>query len=219
MFSKIDRAKYGPGVFEVTLGVILSVALGVLLAFVYLVLKPVQVVKVLPKEQPAYTVYYIEGSTNSSRGKQWMRKKQLFVEGSTVSLTEDELNAWIAASTTPPKAAANPQPKNAESPPPNFRIHDGNLQIGLPCTLSAFGYTVQLIAQTQGHFDRKGSGFVYSPDRVYLGSCPLQRLVGFGGSLIKRFVKMPDIPEDISNAWKNLTDVAIEGNSLKLTMP
>src|SRR5947209_5142065 len=119
MVSKVDRAKYGPGLVEITLGALLSVILGALIAFVFLVLRPVTIVHALPKEKPANAVYYIEGSKDSAHGRQWLRKKQIFVEGGSVSVGEAELNTFVAGNApkqgNAPKPAAKPTGKDAKT--------------------------------------------------------------------------------------------------------
>lgn len=89
MSKKIDRALYGPSWVEVILGAVLSLVLGGLLATVYLVIKPVQTVKEMPKEKDIVrgAIYYIEGSNDATKGKQWTRKRQQLAAGESVVLT------------------------------------------------------------------------------------------------------------------------------------
>ena len=228
---KIDKAKYGPGWGEVIFGAVLSLVLGAALALGCLVVQPVQTVKLLPNDRPAGTVYYIEGSHNADNGKQWMRKKQLFIEGSSVALNEDELNAWIDAETAPlPPAPPAPGQKGAkraatagiiELGTPSFRIDDGMLQIGSMGTLNLdwWGIKQTIIVQVAGRFVKKGGVFAFEPGQFYVGSCPVHRLLGLGGLAFNRLLAKVKAPEDIAEAWKKLSDVSIEDNTLKLTMP
>jgi hypothetical protein len=228
---RIDKAKYGPGWGEVIFGAVLSLVLGAALALAYLVAQPVQTVKELPKERPAGTVYYIEGSHNADNGKQWMRKKQLLIEGSSVALNEDELNAWIASETAPPPPAP-PAPVQKGAKPaapagiielgaPIFRIHDGVLQIGSKGTLNLdwWGIKQTIIVQVAGRFVKQGGVFAFEPGQFYVGSCPVHRLLGLGDLAFNRLLAKMKAPEDIAEAWKKLSDVSIEDNTLKLTMP
>jgi hypothetical protein len=228
---KIDKAKYGPGWGEIIIGAVLSLALGAVLAVAFLVAKPVAAVKELPKERPVGTVYYIEGSRSTENGKQWLRKKQLLTEGSSVTLNEDELNAWITTETAAPPPA-KPAAGQKAAPPaptaglielgtPNFRIHDGLLQIGSKGTLNLdwFGLKQSIIVQVAGRFVKQGGGFVFAPEQFCVGSCPIHRLPGLGGLVFRRLLAKEKVPDDLADAWKKLTDVSIEGNTLKLTMP
>src|SRR5882724_8414285 len=155
--KQLDRALYGPSLFEVTLGALLSVLLGAVVAVLFLILKPVEVVKVLPKEDERVqgAVYFVEGSKDFGRGKQWMRKRQMMLDGTpgTISLTEDELNSWFSSDSAqkgakPPAAKPAPKPPAKPGQPAapaaaeevpadlvtwselNFRMHDGSLQVG-----------------------------------------------------------------------------------------
>lgn len=243
--SRIDRALYGPSLFEVTFGAILSVLLGAILAIGYLVLKPVEVVKVMPAEDQriAGATYFIEGSKDFAKGKQWMRKRQMLVESTPgqISLTEDELNTWFAngnpSQKTPAKAPAPKAPpssaksdknggaQNAEQPADlitwselNFRIHDNLLQIGLPSTinLNLIAMSLPVIIQSDGDFEKRGDLEVYVPNKVLIGSLPLHRFPGVTEYLVKR--ALSSVPEDALNAWKKVTAAAIENKTLKLTV-
>jgi hypothetical protein len=229
---KIDKALHGPSLAEVVLGVVLSLVLGAALAFAYLVLKPVAIAKEIPKARIAGTVYYVEGTRDSDRGKQWMRKKQLFLEGSSVVLNEDELNAWISAGTKPApekgEPAAKPNP-SLPAPPgamlqmdvPNFRIRNGVLQIGTKGTLNLelFGFKRALVVQASGRFVKRGGEFVFTADEFYVGSFPMHKFLEADNPVLAHIVSNQKIPEEYTVAWKKLADVSIEGNTLKLAMP
>ena len=244
---KIERAKYGPGMFEVFFGVLLSLLLGAVVAVVYLALQPVQVGAPDPKVEPVGPVTYIQGTKDGDRGKQWLRKKQLFTEGTSVEVNEDELNAWITAGTTPepPKAAdakkptpaapakpgAHPEPAAAAAPAssggfvqfgtPNFRITNGALQIGSECQLDLdmIGVKRPLILQASGRFVKNEGKFVFVPEQLFVGSCPIHKLPGVAVFVFDRVFANNKVPEDIAVAWKKLTRVSIEGSSLAMTMP
>jgi len=229
---KIEKALHGPGMTEVVLGVVLSLILGAACAFAYLVLKPVAVVKETPKERLAGMVYYMEGSRDANRGKQWMRKKQLFLGGSSVNLNEDELNAWITAGTAAPTDKGAPPPKPGKSLPappgpmvqmdvPNFRISGGVLHIGTKGTLNleVFGLKRPLIVQASGHFVKRGDAFVFAADQFYVGSFPMHKVFGPDEPVLAHLIDNQKVPDDIAAAWKKLADVSIEGNTLKLSMP
>ncbi|MEJ1974631.1 MAG: hypothetical protein WDM96_19975 [Lacunisphaera sp.] len=95
--KKIEKALYGPSTTEVALGAILGLVAGLLVACVYLVFKPVQLVKEMPKEPVRGAVYFIPGSDNPTKGKSFAAKQKALAGGSSVELNEDELNAWASA--------------------------------------------------------------------------------------------------------------------------
>jgi len=232
--TKTERALRGPGVFEITLGVFLSILLGAVLAAVYLVFKPVEAVKELPKDPVLGAVYFVQGATDANKSRQWMRKRQMLSEGGTADITfsEEELNAWIAnvmpQAPAAPKASAPAKPdanKPAASGPfvvmdrPNFRIRDGVLQMGMPTTINALGFSLPLIFQTRGHFARGDNGYVFVADELYVGSLPTQLVPGLKNLIVNRILAAEDIPDDLRTAWGKLSLVAVEGNLLHLSLP
>lgn len=238
--SKIERALYGPSLFEVTLGALLSIALGVVLAFVFLVLKPVVVAKELPKEEERVQgqVYFLEGSKDLTRGRQWMRKRQMLMDGTAgeIALSEEELNAWFAAG-APKKPEKKPAPKppagKAGTPPPaeeipeellvldvpNFRIRDSVFQVGVPGNLNLISFSLPVIIQARGTFEKAADMWVFKPSSLYLGSMPLHRIPGLTDILMKRVVSSGFLPEDALAGWKRVSDVSLDGKQIKLTIP
>ena len=226
---KIDKAQHGPTLTEVVVGATASLVLGVVLAMAYLLLKPVWTGKDLPRA-PAGTIFYVEGSRSTEYGKLWLRKKQLFLDGSSVVLNEDELNAWMMAATAPP-APEKPVAGQKYTPPAppglfqmgtlNFRIRDGVLQIGTKSMLSVelLGFRHQLIMQATGRFVKRDGQSVFEISRFYIGSFPLHKLPGLSSQGLGYILGQAQIPEEIVAAWKKLANVTIEGSTLKLTMP
>jgi hypothetical protein len=239
MSKKIDRATHGPGFVEIVLGAVLSVILGVVLGAGLLILRPVVIEKQMPKEPVRGAIYYIEGSRDTSKAKQALAKRKAFVEGQTVSVTEDEINSLIgsnqpaAAPAAAPKAAekgkAPEKAKEAAPPPPsddmiatgapNVRISGSELQVGVPVTINALGFGQKVIVQARGGFVKRESGFVYEPSSMYFGSCPVQNLPFISNYVRNKAIASQPIPDDIKAAWAKLANVSIEGNALKLTMP
>jgi len=211
---------------------VLSVVLGVLLAAVFLILKPIAAVKELPKQTVAGEVYYIEGSRDSAKARQAALKQKVFLQGRSVTVNEDELNTLLASGTAPaaPKPAAKPgdKAKPAAEPPaekaltegsPNFRIRDGVLQIGLPLRVSLLGFDQKVILIARGNaFTKTGDAFVFEPGEFYVGSCPLQRLPALQGILVKRLLAATSVPEPLAAAWGRVSNVAVDGATLKLTV-
>jgi hypothetical protein len=219
MNKKVQRALYGPGIVEVIFGAVLSLALGVVLAGLYLVFKPVSVVDKLPAadKREVGMVYYVQGEKGSGQGGQLLRKQQLFLEGRSVVLNEYELNTWMASSNTAPKKPADPKAPAANEL--NFRISKDTLQIGLPYTVDLLGLSGAVIIQMQGTFAKEGDEFVYEPSTIYIGSLPAQRIPILLTLLKKKFYSAQELPDDLSAAWKKLANVSIEGSLLRLTMP
>lgn len=230
MSKKVERALYGPSWTEVTLGAVLSVALGVILAGAYLVFKPVTLVKEVPKAPVAGMVYYIEGSHDGTKARRMAAKQKIFLQGGSVAVVEDEINLALipanvpAASGKPGAAPAKPEGESNEiltAGTPNFRIHDGVMQMSVPVQVkySLIGVDTSFLVQTEGTFVKDGDVFVYEPTTVYVGSCPVQRLPMVKGLVAKKFLNAQRFPPDLVAAWGKLAEVSIEGSTLKLSMP
>lgn len=234
--DKVEKALYGPSTTEVALGAILGLLAGLLAACVYLVLKPVQQVKELPKEPTRGVIYYVPGSDNPAKSREWSAKQKAFVAGNNVQLVEDELNSWAnatfaaspAGAATPAKAPAAAPKADANQPAaeggifqpatPNFHIVDGKLRIGFRCFINWYGMGKDVFVTMTGDIRRSGDRFVFSPDSVYLGSCPVHLLPAVSKPLVSHLLGRKKVPDEINSAWAKLTDVAIEGSTLKLTV-
>lgn len=230
MSRKIDRATYGPSWLEVIIGALLSIVLGIVLGAALLILKPIVVVKELPKEdvRDARAVYYVQGSRDATKGRMALAKRKSFAEGQSVTVVEDELNMLAGpAPTQPAPKGAKPADKGAPvasaetfvAGAANFRINEGALHVALPVTFSALGFSQQFVVQTRGSFVKQGDVFVYDPTAFVIGSCPLDRLPFAANYVRAKFLAAQTIPDDISASWGKLANVAIENNALKLTMP
>jgi hypothetical protein len=227
--KKIEKALYGPSITEVILGAILGFLVGIVAACVFLTFKPVKSVMEIPKEPERDVVYYIPGTESSQKSRTWQTKRKEFLAGTTVRLVEDELNAWAGTLAEAAPPAAKPakdgaaKPDQAAAPSgifipgkPNFRIREGRLQIALPCTLNWFGVTKDVTIVATGAFRRSGDEFIFDPESVYLGSCPLHLLPNLAGMLVSHLTSKERIPDEIRTAWVKLTDVGIENGALKL---
>jgi hypothetical protein len=225
MNRKLERELNGPSATEVILGAALSLVLGAVLAAVYLVLKPVSTVKEMSKEPVAGVVYYLEGSRDSSKAREAMSKQKNLIQGGTIALNEDELNALAAAATVPAvaakagdKAPASAAPQSVAAGSPNFRIRGGVLQIGVPVNVNVAGLSQRVIVQARGGFAKHGDTFVFQPTEFYVGSCPLQNVPVAKAIVMKQVLGAVSMPQDLAAAWRKLSDVTVEGSTLTLTM-
>jgi hypothetical protein len=233
MSKKIDRALHGPSWTEVILGAVLSLLLGVVIGAALLVLKPVVTGKNIPakeSDRDPTAVYYVEGSRDSNKARQALAKRKAFVAGQPVTVTEDEINSLVTPA-APALAAAPNAKKGAEKAappatpeetlakgPPNVRLHDGVLQVGVPVTLNVLGFSQKLIVQARGGFEKQDNAVVFDPSTIYLGSCPVQRLPFLSGWVRNKVLAPQLMPDDVAAAWAKVSEATIEGNTLKLAM-
>lgn len=223
--KKLERAQNGPGLIEVTFGVLLSLMLGVSLAALYLIFKPVEIVAKPPEAPAPGQVYFVEGAANGGKARQWTRKRQILAEGAPADLTfsEEELNAWISSATPQKNSKAEAEALAAANffvpERVNFRIQQGVLQMGLVGKFSIFGFEPPLVIQTRGTFEQGASGFSFSAKELYIGSLPTHVVPNLTPWLMNRVFAAQQVPEDLKASWQKLRLVAIEGNVLRLVMP
>jgi hypothetical protein len=231
MLKKNTKAQRGPTWFEVGLGAVLSIILGVAVGAAYMVSRPVLKVTAIPKDAAANALFYIEGSRSAGRSADLAEKRKAFTDGESVSVDEGELNALIGTISQPeaPKAKA---PKPGEKAPPaagsermvdtgtlNVRIKGGKIQFGDTVTFNVYGFSTSVIVQATGGFTRRGSSFAFDPETFYVGGCPAQRLLFVRDFLMRKLVFSQPVPDDLAAAWSKLSDVSIEGSTLRLKAP
>jgi hypothetical protein len=237
--KKIEKALYGPSTTEVALGALLGFVVGVLVAVIYLVWKPVQRVPALPKDPVANVVYFIPGNENSVRARAWQAKLKTLTAGGEASFSEEELNAFAATLDPVPAADKAPADKKPAKPAKpgdpakpadakqnadfftanavNFHILKGDkLQISLKCAINYYGIGTDTYVLTTGAFTRSGNGYVFDPDTFYLGSCPLHKLPVGEAFITARILNSLKLPDN-ARAWDKITSIRIEGGQLKIT--
>lgn len=230
MLKKNKSAQKGPSWFEVGLGAVLSVALGVVLGAAYMINKPVTKVTSIPKDAAAGAIFLIEGAKdlNSAGIKE---KRKAFAGGESMVVDEGELNGFLASiaqPSTPTPPAAKPGDKAPPSAPEqkiletsaiNARIRDGRIQFSDTATVSLLGVVVPVIVQATGTFEKTSSGFEFDADTIYVGGCPMQRMLFFRTWILKKLLFAEPAPDDVAAAWSKLVDVSIDGTKLKLKAP
>ncbi len=234
-----------PGLIEIILGSILAVLLGAVVAATILLLKPVDVLKELPKDTAldASKIYYLAGRKDYTAGQRWRFKRDSLAQGHSVRVTEDELNAWIeniypllpietkapvkpkAKAKTPAAAAAGADAGDQpliQAGTPNFRVTTDTLRIGVIYYINVFGYSFQVVTQTAGAFEkpRRGDDPIYfKPSTFYIGSLPVHKLLMLKPLAFGQVVNVYEFPNDLVELWKKLEVVRVENRELVLGMP
>ncbi|WP_438482210.1 hypothetical protein [Oleiharenicola lentus] len=218
--KKIERALYGPSTTEVAVGALLGLLLGVVLAAAYLVFKPVQTVKEMPKETTLGTVYYLTGSESSAKNRTWQAKQTKLIAGTSVEVVEDELNAWAGSLGAQPVVEGKEAPSDGLIIPgrPNFRVIGEQLQIGVPVTLDYFGTTFDTVVIATGRFEKSGGNVVFKADKVYLGSCPLHLIPGAGGLLVSNLISKAKTSDELRSAWAKVDGVTIAQGTIQIAV-
>jgi hypothetical protein len=192
-------------------------------------------------------VLYFEGSMDLSKAKLSGAKRKTFTSGASVLVDENELNALVGTPVPAPAPALSApdagNPPAAVAPPPaapaaeadaaapayggfvvtpeapNFRVQEGEFQIGLPIKFGAFGHDTTVVVQARGQFVKRGEQFVFEPSTLLVGSCPLDSLPILRSWVVRKVLHAVPVPEDIKKVWGELSDVAVVGSALMLTMP
>lgn len=213
-----SKVRLGPTTTEVVLGSVLSILLGVLLASIYLAARPMKMVKAIPEEAEPGVIYFVEGRKDYEASRRWMFKRDVFVQGQSVQVTEGELNFWASS--------VYPTPSDGEKGgamftigTPQFRIEDDELKAGAICKFDYFGVVYEIAVQAAGGFSKVGERFVFNPREVAIGGLPAHRMGPLGSILFKQFAGAFVPPEDVAQAWSQLADVHVEGNMLILGTP
>jgi hypothetical protein len=222
--SSFERAKYGPGWFEVLFVAWIGLVFGVLLACVHLILRPVPSGADIPKELPPGLTTYVEGTRDGLKAASLAAKRKALLEGRSVELDESEINMALVnrppESRKLPNKPKKPDPANEPFLQPgqlNFRVHGGLLQIALPVRIALADANV--ILQTRGVFEKTSSGVVFVPRETYVGNLPLHMIPGAQQQLLQRLMAAYPRGEEVSAAWDKLESAEVVGSVVKLQMP
>lgn len=190
-----------------------------------MVTQPVATVKELPpeKDRPRGAVYFVEGGRDSSKSAEAIRKRQLFLGGQSISLSEEELNLVFAS----PVPAPSEKEKKREVVmagffavgEPNLRIADGLIQLAAPVRLTLPDLGLKFIVQVRGTMVKKPEGFVFEPRQMYLGGCPLGAIPFASGMIRSRISTIEVLPGELRPNWARLADASVEGRLLRLRFP
>ncbi len=220
------RKPAGPGSGEIAFAAVLSVLLGVFVGVAFLVLQPVLVVKELPpeKDRPRGAVYHVPGRLDSSRQAEAVRKRQLFMGGQSISLSEEELNLLFAPAKPSAASKKDAVPEVLVAGvfavgEPNVRLADGIIQLAAPVRLTMPDLGLRLTAQIHGRMAKTAEGWVFDPLEVYLGSCPVGALPFVRGMVRSQLGTLDVIPEDLRANWRKLAEARVEGGLLRLRLP
>ncbi|MEO0794077.1 MAG: hypothetical protein AAFX93_02890 [Verrucomicrobiota bacterium] len=203
-------------------GVVVAI-FGMFLGIGTLALEDVKEVRDMPAEDKITpdTVYYVIGK---DKGSAYKGDEQAFLDGKVgiIRMTEEELNDWAGDNFK----FGRPKPGEEQGgfitlrpSTPNFRIQEGVLQVGMSVEVIAFGKNYKVRYQAKGNqFIDDGLGFVFKPDIAYLGSAQLPPVV-VSGSLADMLFQVFEQSEQyakFNEAWRGLSNVAVEGNELVL---
>lgn len=215
-----------PGPLGIILQIFSGALAGVLIAGIYLVLKPVKfesapTAPATPAEGAAVDrnlVTYVAGNAGHPGGQQWRVRERAFLAKAPtgVALSEVDINRWIATTYGPLDRRIELKSYGFEMTPdvPLVRVSGNEFQMGIEYRCKLGDAKKTIVAQATGHFEKDGDRHVFAPDKVYLGSCPLPGPLG--ALLVDKLVASYPIPDDVAASWKSVATARTEEGALKL---
>jgi len=216
-----------PGPFGIIVQILSGAVVGLLIAGVYLALKPVKVVDAQAAAKAAKdgaptlernVVTYTPGNTGHPNGQQWRQRENAFLNKvpSGVAASETDINRWIATTYGSVDRRIEYKDFDVAIDPlfPVVRLDGSQVQVGFEfrCTQGKSERTV--VAHARGHFEKQGDQHVFVPTTVYLGSCPLPGPLGT--MLVEKLGAAYPVPDAVAASWKAVTSAKVEESQLKL---
>lgn len=214
-----------PGPFGIVLQILSGAIVGLLIAGVYLALKPV---KLSDGAAPAgkadevtlgrNVVTYVPGNPGHPQGQQWRQRERAFLEQAPtgVALGEQDVNRWLATTYGSADRRVTLESYGFEMEPtvPLCRVDGSEFQLGVEYHCKLGKSKKMIVAQARGRFEKDGDRHVFVPTTVYLGSCPLPGKLG--AMLVEKLSAPYPVPQNVAATWKAVTSAKVEENQLKL---
>lgn len=211
----------GPKPYEIAVAAVLSLLVGVIGAAGFLAFTPPEEVSELPDEEDREfaRVYYVAGEQGGREHATWDLKRQAIEAGQTgtMELVEEELNQWAAA-TYRDDAETAAGPLQITAGQPKFHLAD-NLQVAADLEWSIFGASQNFQSVAWGNFERRRGEFVFRPERVYIGSCPIPGAFGLAQRMFNRVAGAYEVSPELREGWSQLAAVEVTEGEMKVTIP
>lgn len=211
----------GPKPYEIAVAAVLSLIVGVIGAAGYLAFTPLEEVNEMPdkEDRRIARIYYVPGEQGGRQHGTWEPKRQAIETGrsGTFELVEEELNQWAAA-TYRDDAITETGPLQITADTPNFRIENG-LEINVNLEWSIFGASQRFRSLAVGNFEQRRGEYVFRPDRVYVGSCPIPGAFGLARKMFDRVAGAYEVSPELREGWRQLASLEIAENEMKVAIP
>jgi hypothetical protein len=215
-----------PGLFSTLVAAVLSIAFGMVLAALGLVLKPVAIRDAgapPPANQPPagrHDVVYLPGREPlGARSPEWEAKRRQFNAQTSngVMLTEQDINRWISVNYGDIDRTFKVEAYQFEVRPglPTVRLDGDMTHIGIVSDVIFGEDKSKFVVQAEGRFEKVESGFVFVPGKIYFGSCPVPMML-VGPRLYAWLSRPFPVKEDMGKAWSAVKDVTIAESRMKL---
>ncbi|MEX2381080.1 MAG: hypothetical protein WD490_01745 [Opitutales bacterium] len=215
------NAKKGPKTYEIVVGAILSLLLGVFLAAVYMVTTPVEVVDEMPDSPDSTKVYYVTGDAGE-QPLQWSQKLGALTSGTwsgAFPVSEQELNQWAQSAFAESNGSGEDGTFVVTPGTPNFRLYGERIQVGADLEYSVFGFGQTIKSQAHGQIIEKGGRFVFEPHELHLGSLPIPRAGGLSSLVFNRLRESFEVSEELKQGWERVSYAAVDESVLRIELP
>lgn len=201
----------------------LGIFLGCLFAATYLAFKPVTIRDSVPtsgdKEPGRHDITYVRGRSGLVRGSVVQAKEESMLARTRdgIELGEEEINRWISTKYGDANRSREFEDWDAEfkADLPVFRIRGDATQIGMTFDLSALGITRKVVLQTVGAFQREGGRYVFVPESMYLGSCPVN-IPFLSRRIFDAVYDRFEVSSDLRAAWADVRGMVVDRGLIKL---
>jgi len=214
-----------PGPFAIIVQILSGAVVGLLIAGVYLALKPVKTLdaKAAAAAAGAATternvVVYIPGNPGHPSGQQWRVRETAFLNKAAtgVAMSEQDINRWIATTygSIDRRVEIKSYDFTMEPTPALCRLDGDAVELGIEFRCAVGKAKKTVVAQARGHFEKLDGRYVFVPTTVHLGSCPLPGMLGT--MLVDKLGATYPAPDDVAASWKAVTDARVEASQLRL---
>jgi len=216
-----------PGPFGIIVQILSGAAVGLLIAGVYLALKPVKMMDAQTAAKAAETaaatternvVVYTPGNPGHPNGQQWRQRETAFLNRAPtgVAASEQDINRWITTTYGSADRRIEYKEYDFVIDPllPLCRIDGGEVQLAFEFRCRQGKSEKSIVAHARGRLEKQGDQHVFVPTKVYLGSCPLPGMLGT--KLVEKLGATYPVPDAMTASWKAVTSAKVEEGQLKL---
>ncbi len=222
-----------PSLIGVIIVAIISMILGFVIAFVVTAAQPVKVEKQMPAELERRTVYFVPGPDKAApHADAKMKALAEGAAGTTVALSDAELNAWAKKTLKPAARKANEPAPAVELEPPNFRIIDDKLQVAVtfkavkpPAPPAEKGMEEEKPALPEsvvffavGSFESVNGQVIFMPTRAYMNSARVPNMFGLAATAgaLEAYKQHFEPVRKLTESWGSVKSVQIVNGELHI---
>ncbi|AKC82152.1 hypothetical protein IMCC26134_04000 [Verrucomicrobia bacterium IMCC26134] len=187
-----------------------------------MIMRPVEVVRALPKEAVKGTRYYVEGPDASASGTKWKTKLKRIGDQKSgeIAFSDADLNAWAANTFKKVELEKGAAPSFALlAGIPNFRVEGDQLQVGTVNDLIVLGGVCKLVIEAKGSFTKGANGWSFIPTEVYFGGLPTHKFPLLNSMLMGKFGAVGMNTPEATKVLADATSINMSEGSVVVKLP